>query len=752
MTTLDARHHDLAQALADRYLIERQIGRGGMATVFLAQDRKHRRPVAIKVLHPELSVVLGSERFLREIEIAARLSHPHILALHDSGQAGTWLYYVMPYVEGDSLRQRLEVRGRLDPDEALHILRNVGSALDYAHARGVIHRDIKPENILLTEGFAVVADFGIAKALDAAGTATLTQTGLGIGSPMYMSPEQAVGEKDLDGRTDVYSLACVFYEMLIGRPPFEGRTTAHLVSQHAMEPVPRINAERPDAPPLFDAIIRKAMAKDPEQRFASVRDMLASLEPTRQSLSFSQPSSAATRTPPVSIAVLPFVDLSPTRDQEYLCDGIAEEVMDALAKAGGIKVASRGSSFVYRGRDVDPRTVGKDLKVGAVLDGSLQRSGDRLRVTARLSSTEDGFQLWTERFSREITDVFALQDEIASAIVGALKIRISSAERLVKKRHTANLDAYQLYLKGRYHWNRRFQGGLQKAMECFRGAIELDPLYPQPYVGLADAFNSLASYDYMSPKEAYPRAFDGARRALALDPDLAEAHTSLAWATAQCNRDWNEALEEFRISERLNPEYGLTQAWHSLVLAQMGRLDEAAERMKRGISLEPLDMPIVAGLGWVYCYQRKFDESVNQLRMAMTIDPDYQAAKAFLGMTLVCMGKNEEAIEYLDLARGIPGAAGLIGLAQARLGRDDEARTILAEMERGPVVNPHSMAIVHMGLGETDEAFGWLERGVGEFTMMLNFAAVNPVLDPLRGDPRFKELLRKLKLDPVQGS
>jgi serine/threonine-protein kinase len=561
-----------------------------------------------------------------------------------------------------------------------------------------------------------------------------------------------VGEKNLDGRTDVYSLGCVFYEMLVGRPPFEGRTTAHLVSQHAIEPVPRIHAERPEIPALFDAIVRKAMAKDPDHRFASVKEMLAALDPAR---SQSQPFTTAgpgTQKPPVSIAVLPFVDLSPTRDQEYLCDGIAEEVMDVLSKAGGIKVASRGSSFAYRGRDVDPRRVGSELKVSAVLDGSLQRAGDRLRVTARLSSADDGFQLWTDRFSREITDVFALQDEIASAIVGALKISLSSAERVVKKRQTGNLDAYQLYLKGRYHWNRRFQGGLQKAMECFRGAIELDPLYPQPYVGLADAFNSLASYDYMAPREAYPRAFDGARRALALDPDLAEAHTSLAWATAQCHRDWDGALAEFRISERLNPEYGVTQAWYSLVLAQMGRLDEAALRMQRGIELEPLDMPINAGLGWVYCYQRKFAESVAQLKTAMTIDPDYQAAKAFLGMTYVCMEKYEDAVEQLNLARGIPGAAGLLGLAYSRMGLPEEARALLDEMARGSVVNPHSMAIVHMGLGERDEAFRWLERGVDDFTMMLNFAAVNPVLDPLRGDPRFGELLRKLKLERASAS
>jgi eukaryotic-like serine/threonine-protein kinase len=748
VTILDARTHDIAQALADRYQVERQAGRGGMATVYLAQDLKHRRPVAIKVLHPELAAVLGSDRFLREIEIAARLTHPHILALHDSGQAGTYLYYVMPFVEGESLRQRLEKQGRLTTEQAIKIFRDVASALIYAHTKGVIHRDIKPENILLSGGFALVADFGIAKAVDAGAEVPLTQTGLGIGSPMYMSPEQAVGERTLDGRSDIYSLGCVLYEMLIGRPPFDGRTAVHLVTQHAMQSVPRINAERSDVPPLVDAIVRKAMAKDPDHRFASVEEMLEMLDaPREQTVQFPVAGSSTARSSaPVSIAVLPFVDLSPTRDQEYLCDGIAEEVMDALSKAGGIKVASRGASFAYRGRDVDPRMVGKELKVGTVLEGSLQRSGDRLRVSARLSSTEDGFQLWTDRYAREITDVFELQDEIASAIAGALKVTLSSAERLVKKRHTANLDAYQLYLKGRYHWNRRFQGGLQKAMECFRGAIELDPLYPQPYVGLADSFNSLASYDYMQPKDAYPRAFDGARRALALDPDLAEAHTSLAWSTAQCHRDWEAALAGFRTAERLNPEYGVTQAWYSLVLAQLGRLDEAAARMRRGIELEPLDMPIVAGLGWVYCYQRRFEESVAQLETAIAIDPDYHAAKAFLGMTLLCMGKYPEAIESLNQARMIPGAAGLLGLAYARLGRTDQARELLAEMQRGPVVNPHSLAIVHMGLGEVDQAFEWLERGIGEFTMMVNFAAVNPVLDPLRGDPRFGRLLRELKL------
>ncbi len=743
--TTDTRHRLLAEALADRYDVERQVGRGGMATVYLARDLKHGRQVAIKVLHPELAAAMGAERFSREIQIAARLNHPHILALYDSGTAGSWLYYVMPFVDGESLRQRLEREGRLSGEDALGILRHIGSALEYAHRQGVVHRDMKPENILLSGGFALVADFGIAKAVDDAGAVRLTQTGLGIGSPMYMSPEQAVGETTLGPRSDIYSVGCVFYEMLVGRPPFQGRTTAHLVSQHAIEPVPRIQADRPDLPAIFDGVIRKAMAKDPDHRFASFAEMLQALDRPPDALAFPAPAIAGTK-PPVSIAVLPFLDHSPTRDQEYLCDGITEEVMDAISRAGGLKVASRGASFAYRGRDVDPRTVGRELQVGAVLEGSLQRAGDRLRVNARLNSTDDGFLLWGDRFDREITDVFALQDEIAGAIVGALKLTLSSAERLVRKRQTGNLDAYQLYLKGRYYWNRRFQGGLQKAMECFRGAIEFDPLYSMPYAGLADAFNSLASYDYMAPRDAYPRAFDGAQRALALDPGLAEAHTSLAWCTAQWHRDWAGALLGFRTAERLNAEYGVTQAWHALVLTQLGQMDEAVARMRHGIELEPLDMPINAGLGWVYCYQRKYEASRAQLESAIAMDPTYQAARAFLGMTLVCMGRYQEAIDCLQQARTIPGAAGLIGLAHARLGQADEARAMLAEMASGAVVNPHSMAIVHMGLEETDLAFEWLERGIGDFTMMLNFAAVNPVLDPLREDPRFASILQRLNL------
>ena len=744
------RLNELAAALDDRYTVEEQVGRGGMATVFRALDKKHGRTVAIKVLHPELAVALGSDRFLREIQIAARLSHPHILALHDSGEAGHYLYYVMPFVEGESLRDRLDRETSLPVEDAVRVAREVASALDYAHSRGVVHRDIKPENILLSGGFAIVADFGIAKAVDAAGPA-VTQTGLGIGSPLYMSPEQTVGDKGLDGRTDLYSLGCVLYEMLAGNPPFGGRTVVHLVSQHAVDPAPRITESRAEVPPLLQDIILKCMAKRPEDRFGTARDLLdalagASFVVTRDLAATAVRVGQSPSAVPTSVAVLPFVDLSQSRDQEYLCDGIAEEVMGALSKVGGLQVASRGSAFAYRGRQVDSRTVGQELGVGAVLEGSLQRIGDRLRVTARLSGTSDGFQIWSERYSREVTDVFAIQDEISTAIVDALRITFSGVSPVVVKRPTVNVEAYQLYLKGRHAWNRRYQGGLQKAMEYYREAIAIDPLYAPPYAGLADAFNTLASYDYMAPGEAFPRTISAARKALELDPSLAEAHTSLAWATAQFERKWDEALAGFRKAESLKPEYALTQVWHALVLSQLGRHDEAIRRITRALDLDPVDLPTSAIRGWIYYFARRYDEAESNLKATVTMDASFPASHGFLSMLYVSMGRYDEAVAEGEMAKVLPTVAPLVGIAHGLAGREKEARAILQKLEEASLVSPYGVSTVYLGLGEIDRAFEWLERGAEERAFQVNFAKVNPFYDGIREDPRFVRLLRTLNL------
>ncbi|HUG28474.1 MAG TPA: serine/threonine-protein kinase, partial [Gemmatimonadales bacterium] len=486
----------LAAALAERYRIERELGAGGMATVYLAQDLKHDRPVAIKVLRPELAVAIGAERFLREIATTANLRHPHILPLYDSGEAAGLLFYVMPFVDGESLRTRLERDRQLPLEDALRISREVADALSYAHARGVIHRDIKPENILLEGNHAVVADFGIARAVDAAGGAQLTETGLAIGTPTYMSPEQAAGNQDLDGRSDLYALACVLYEMLAGQPPFSGPTAESLVRQHIMVDAPPVTNLRPAVPAGVAAALQRALAKTPADRFNPVAQFSEALR--GQAASAAIPTTGLVspangrgvgrwaavgaavliaaaalayglRGSPVvdsgdlsSIAVLPFTDMSAAGDMEYFGDGMAEEILNALAGLPGLKVAGRTSSFSFKDKGADLKSIGAALGVGTLLEGSVRRSADRIRITAQLIRASDQSHLWSETFDRGFDeDVFAIQDEIARAIVTALQVQLGgrAAPSIAAQRGTDNLEAYNAYLLGRFQWNRRTRDG-----------------------------------------------------------------------------------------------------------------------------------------------------------------------------------------------------------------------------------------------------------------------------------------------------
>src|SRR5690242_7685475 len=446
----------LQVALAKRYRLEREIGRGGMATVYLAEDLKHRRPVALKVLSPDLAASLGTDRFLREIEIAARLAHPHILSLHDSGEADGLLYYVMPYVEGESLRGRLNRERQLPLADALRISREVADALDYAHGRDVVHRDIKPENILFQSGHAVVSDFGIARAIRVAGVKRVTGTGIAVGTPGYMSPEQAGGGEQLDGRSDLYSLACVLYEMLAGDPPFTGWSAQAILARQAIEPVPRLRAVRDTVPDWLEQVVVRALAKAPADRFATATEFIAALG--KHGPVTTSPALPLVRPPPPpaaanSIAVLPFLNMSAEPENEYFSDGITEEIINALSAVGSLRVASRTSSFAFKGATQDIRAIAEKLQVSAVLEGSVRRSDTKLRVTAQLISAADGFHLWSATYEREMKDVFAIQDEIARAIVNALKVKLTSEPRLaLVEPHTDNVDAYALYLKARYFW------------------------------------------------------------------------------------------------------------------------------------------------------------------------------------------------------------------------------------------------------------------------------------------------------------
>src|SRR6266540_3175833 len=571
-------------ALANCYVIERELGRGGNAVVYLALDVKQRRRVALKMLLPELALSVRSERFLREIEIAAQLTHPHIVPLYDSGEVNGSLYYVMPYVEGESLRQRLDREPQLPLADALQIARDVADALAYAHQQGIVHRDIKPENILLEAGHAVVADFGLARALTAAAGTTVSQAGIAMGTPAYMSPEQGAATAQLDGRSDVYSLGCVLYEMLAGPPPFTGDSAQELLARHPLEPVAPLRRLRPEIPRGVEAAVLVALAKQPAERFTDVADFAAALAApetaavlrarrqrtrakwVRRVVAASavvllgavavgrwRGRAAAAGSAPPSVAVLPFVNLSGDTADQYFSDGMTEELINALAQVEGLRVPGRASSFAYQGKNVPYRKIGAELGVATVLEGSIRKTSVGLRVSTRLVNVADGYQIWAEQYDRPLKDAVAVQEDIAGAVVATLRIKLATrGTAQLARRYTDNAGAYDLYLRGRFFWNRRDREGLQKAIDYFNRAIALDSGYALAYSGLADVYLYMLTTNSVLREEGYRRARVAALRAVALDSQLAEAWVTLG-RMRQLDWDWRGAEETYRQAIRLNP-------------------------------------------------------------------------------------------------------------------------------------------------------------------------------------------------------
>src|ERR1051325_7102687 len=551
-------------ALAGRYAIERELGHGGMATVYLADDVKHHRVVAVKVLRPELAASLGPERFLREVEIAARLNHPHILALYDSGEAGGFLFYVIPHIKGESLRAKREREKQLPVDEALAITRQVAAALSHAHAHQVIHRDIKPDNILLHEGEAMVADFGIALAVNAAAAGRVTRTGFALGTPEYMSPEQGAGERTLDARSDVYSLACVLYEMLAGEPPYTGPTAQALLAKVMVDPVPAVRRLRPTVPPGVDQALRTALAKAPADRFASMTAFVDALA-----------APAAPRPP--SVAVLPFRNLSADPENEYFADGITEDVIAHLSKIRALKVISRTSVMPFKQREQSLKEIAARLEAATLLDGSVRRAGDRVRIVAQLVDAETDRHLWVETYDRQLTDIFGIQTDVALHIAEALKAELSVDERTrIRKEPTSDLRASQLYLLGR-HWLVRYTpAAMQRAIEHFRGAIGRDPTYALAYASVAMTYAELAESGAMPPDAAARDAKQAAAHALRIDPQLGEAHCTVAYLKTIWDFDWAGAEAEFKRALELSPNSADTYDLYGPVRTAAGRARDGA--------------------------------------------------------------------------------------------------------------------------------------------------------------------------------
>jgi serine/threonine protein kinase/tetratricopeptide (TPR) repeat protein len=732
----------LVVALADRYRIERELGQGGMATVYLADDLKHKRKVAIKVLRPELAEALGAERFLREIETTANLRHPHILPLYDSGDAGGFLFYVMPLVEGESLRDRLEREKQLPLEDALQIAREVADALSYAHGRGIVHRDIKPENILLEHGHAVVADFGIARAISAAGEQGLTQTGMAVGTPMYMSPEQAAGEKDLDGRSDLYSLACMLYEMLAGQPPFTGPTVESVVHQHIVAEPRAITQIRPAVPAVIAGVLQRALAKNPADRFNPVAQFSEALRPG------TTPPAVATAPPSDrSIGILPFVNLSADPENEYFSDGLTEELIADLARVKALRVISRTSSMLLKGTTKGIRAIGTELGVRYVLEGSVRRAGNALRITAQLIDADTDAHLWSEKYTGTLDDVFDLQERVSRAIVDALDVTLSSEEdRRLTDRPIRNVRAFELYLQARQAMQ-RYQ--LDRGTALLEQAIAIEGEVPALRALRAYGWNALARMgEDRAPLARVEREAD----ALIADAPDAPYGYALRGFAAYERGDLALAVRSFRAAEARDPNDADVLFYMGISLQAANRDADAAAVSARLMARDPLSpfAELLAGANtW---FVGRGAEGIVRIRRGLEIEPASVIAHWALGYNCALAGRLPEAAaegEWMrEHAPHLPYTVQLRALVAAIEGRKDEALTWLRTVDWAALDSHHTFHLSESFAmaGDTTRALELLERAVDNGFYTHDFFAVHcPFLAPLRGMAEFERILAKAR-------
>ena len=785
----------LQAALGDRYRLERELGRGGMAVVYLATDLKHGRPVALKILRPELTPALGAERFAREITIAARLQHPHILGLHDSGEAAGMLYYAMPYVAGETLRARLRREIQLDIRDAGRIAGEVAQALAHAHGAGVVHRDIKPENILLGQGGnALVADFGIARALDAAGGEALTETGLSLGTPCYMSPEQAMGGRALDGRSDLYALGCLLYEMLAGEPPFTGPTGQAILARHAMDPVPSLRTVRPTVSAGLEAVITRALAKVPADRFPSVADFGAALEralrtpPDQETIPAPSTPARATRrrrglmlaaavlvfgagaaglrflasaSHAASslkagqairvIAVAPFANLTGDSSQIYLTEGVTDQLITTLAQLGDLRVVPlKGAQARTPAKELSDR-----LGIEALLTGSLQRVGTALRITIQLNPTTGDQPLWARSFDGDMGSVLALQDQVARSVADRVHAELTPQlhARMSASQRPVDPAAYEAYLRGTYFLGKVTPADFRRAIGYFQQAVDRQPTYAMAYYGLAEAYGEQGYYTLGAPAATFPKARAAALKALELDPDLADAHATLAKIEFLYSWDFAAAERESRRAIELAPKTARNRLQFSMILAATGRRAESIAEAREMVTLDPLSLLSNAAAARPYYNARQYGDAVRQSEQTLEMDSTFSRARFWLGLSYEQLGRQADAVRELErtvaLGGRIPVYLGALGHAYAVAGRRSEALSLVAELERrsdSTYVSPYDIATIYVGLGRTDETFAWLEKAFQGRAYGLVLMNVDPRFDPVRTDPRFVDLVRRIGL------
>jgi serine/threonine protein kinase/tetratricopeptide (TPR) repeat protein len=733
-------------ALGATYALDRELMGGGMSRVWLARDTALGRSVVIKLLPPDVGAVNG-ERFRREILVAAQLVHPHIIPLLSAGEADGISYYTMPYIEGETLRARISADASIA--DAIRWICEVADALDYAHRKGVIHRDIKPDNILIHDGHALVADFGIARAVSRATVdATLTQAGTILGTAPYMSPEQGLGERELDGRTDVYSLGCVLFEMLTGRPPYTGGTSQAIAAKHLTDAVPSVRASRPDVPEHVDAGIMIALAKAPEHRFVSAGDFARALSAS------SQRSSTHTTNEIDSIAVLPFVNMSTDPETEYFSDGITEEILNALTRIPGMRVVARTSTFALKGTNRDMREIGALLGVRNVLQGTVRRAGPKLRVTTQLVEASTGFQVWTERFDRELTDVFAIQDEIAQGVARRFATSGGTNASVLPdaERRPTNMVAYDAYLRGRYFIFKLEDSWTRRAIQEFDEAIRLDPNYSPAYAARAYAHvNLCAGLGVEAPRDGMLLAREDADRSLALDPVLPEGHFARG-LHAMYSFDWNASEQAFSRALELRPNYADAYHWRAYNrMWLLGDLDGALSDYARGLEVDPLYLVVYPQRSFCHHLRRDYEAGLADCDHALAVEPRFSFAHFGRACALLSLGRLDEAVpvfeEAIRLSSRLVNNIGMLAWTHGRRGDQAAARAIIEELKsraRDGYVSAYWIALANM-FTDRDEVFRWLNRAWEERDPSLVYVTDNEYV--LGDDPRYAALLKKMGLE-----
>lgn len=779
---------------ARRYDVIEEVGRGGMGKVYRAIDKNVEEEVALKILNPEVAADEKMiERFRNELKLARKITHRNVCRMYDLNAEEGTQFIVMEYVPGENLRSLIKRIGRFTTGKAIIVAKQVCEGLAEAHRLGVIHRDLKSQNIMIdNEGNARIMDFGIARVIKAKGT---TDKELIMGTPEYMSPEQVEG-KEVDPCSDIYSLGVILYEMVTGRLPFEGDTPFSIALKHKSEKPPDPQQINDQIPEELSRVILKCLEKDREKRYQSADELSSALSKLEKGIPttdrfvpewklktrkwgrivrnkflllgsviliavllvalgiyiFTGRRGLAIN----SIAVLPLKNLSGLPEQEYIADGMTEALISNLTQIRALeRVISSRSVMQYKDVQKTLPEIARELDVDAVVDGSILISGERVRITVQLIEARTDRNLWSKSYQLDLSNILALQSDVSRSIAKEIKVALSPEEKaLIDRSRPSNLEAYKLYLKGRHSWNTRTEEGLYKAIDNFQKAIELESDYAMAYVGLADTYNMLGSYDLLLPREAYQKAKAAALKALEKDEQLSEAYTSLAWVKYRLDLDWFEAEADFNWAIGLNPGYATAHQWYGALLRDMSRFDEALTEMNQALDLDPFSLPIMTSIGFLFYQARQYDQAMEHCRKVLEIDTEFPWAHEVLGLIYIQKSLFEEAITEIQKAvnfsrRSIQYLADL-AFAHASAGDENKSREILEELlmlSEEKYVPRYELGMIYAALGEKNRAFASLEKAVEERSSSVVAINTDPRLDSLRSDPRFTILLEKMGLD-----